>query len=79
MTAAADVAKHESIAQCFRERLAKNPELTGLRPSVTALTMTDLKAMAATNHPLWQDLGRDAEVLAGRSPRDLAALLETAA
>ena len=79
VTTEADLATHETIAQRFRERLANDPELMGLKPSVVALTMVDLKVMAASNHPLWQDLGRDAELLAGRSPRVLSALLETAA
>jgi hypothetical protein len=68
---AADPASHERIAETFRQRLFEDPELTGLKPSVVALTMDDLKALMDTRHSVWVTAERDAKVLLGRSPHTL--------
>jgi predicted nucleotidyltransferase len=67
----ADQASHEHIAETFRQRLSEDPELTGLKPSVIAPTMDDLKTLMDTRHSVWVTAERDAKVLLGRSPQAL--------
>jgi predicted nucleotidyltransferase len=73
----ADPASHEQIADTFRERLAEEPDLAGLKPSVIAFTMDDLKALIDTRHSVWLTAERDAKVLFGESPHALALHIST--
>jgi len=72
VTDLAEPAAHEAVAAQFRARLSEDPELSGLKPSVMALTMADLVALVNTRHPIWVTAEREAKVLVGPSPRDLA-------
>nr|WP_294546192.1 nucleotidyltransferase domain-containing protein [uncultured Rhodopila sp.] len=72
VSGAPDIASHERSADTLRQRLAEAAELTGLRPSVIALTMDDLKALIDTRHSVWVAAEHDAKVLLGQSPRALA-------
>jgi hypothetical protein len=73
VSAARDASEHERTAEVLRERLAGTPALTGLRPSVIALTMADVGSLIAEGHPIWAAAERDAKVLEGPSPQALAA------
>jgi predicted nucleotidyltransferase len=72
VSGAPNIASHERIADTLRQRLAEAAELTGLRPSVIALTMDDLKALIDTRHSVWVAAEHEAKVLLGSSPRALA-------
>jgi predicted nucleotidyltransferase len=79
VSGAPDTVSHESIAGTLRQRLAEAAELTGLRPSVIALTMDDLKALIDARHSIWDAAEHDAKVLLGQSPRALARQFRLAA
>jgi DNA-binding Lrp family transcriptional regulator len=66
-----DPVAHEVAADAFRMNLDGEPMLTGLRPSVIAITLNDLREMIAKNNPLWKCLRNDAKVLAGRTPQQM--------
>ncbi len=53
-------------------RLSKAADLTGLRPSVTALTKDDLRLLIDSGHSPWADTERDCKVFLGASPSVLA-------
>jgi len=72
VSTAPDLSAHERTAEVLRERLAGDAALTGLRPSVIALTVDDVAALIATKHSVWVTAEQDAKVLAGQSPQALA-------
>lgn len=71
VSAAFDPSSRQDAAEILRTRLAGDAALTGLRPSVVALTMSDIGSLAAQNHSVWVTAKRDAKVLAGLTPQAL--------
>ena len=67
--------QHGQIAQICHDRLADHPLLTGLKPSILAFTQTELALMIHEQSPVWAAVVRDAVVLIGPPPADLAARL----
>lgn len=66
-----DPSSRQNAAEILRTRLAGDAALTGLRPSVIALTMSDIGSLIAQEHLVWVTAKRDAKVLAGRTPQAL--------
>jgi hypothetical protein len=73
VSATRDSSELERMTEMLRERLARTPALSGLRPSVIALTLTDVGSMIAEGHPIWAATERNAKILEGPSPQALAA------
>lgn len=71
VSAASDPSSRQNAAEILRTRLAGDAALTGLRPSVIALTMSDIGSLIAQEHSVWVTAKRDAKVLAGRTPQAL--------
>lgn len=78
VSAASDPSQHQRTAETLRTRLADDAALTGLKPSVIALTMDDVRALVLQKHTMWEAAKRDAKVLAGRSPHALEAAIADA-
>lgn len=68
---APDPSSRQNAAEILRTCLAGDAVLTGLRPSVIALTMSDIGSLIVQEHLVWVTAKRDAKVLAGRTPQAL--------
>jgi predicted nucleotidyltransferase len=66
-------------ADAFRERLAEDAALVGLRPSVVVMSPEEIRSLAADNAPLWRAILAEARVILGRHPRAVAGQLRGAA
>jgi len=71
VSTAPDPSSRQNAAEILRTRLAGDAALTGLRPSVIALTMSDIGSLIVQEHLVWVTAKRDAKVLAGRTPQAL--------
>lgn len=71
VSANSDPSSRQDAAETLRTRLAGDAALTGLKPSVVALTIGDIGSLIAQNHSVWVTAKRDAKVLAGRTPQAL--------
>ncbi|MFC0387727.1 MarR family transcriptional regulator [Muricoccus vinaceus] len=74
ISAARNRESHEGAAAAFREKLSEEPSLTGLKPSVVALTVNELRALIRDGHSIWKSARDQAKVVVGDTPSELESL-----